>query len=208
MDSVVSYMGKYIRIILHICALLPLAMLFYDLGYENLSVNPIQDITIRTGKPALVFLVLVLSITPVRKWFGLHSLLQFRRSLGLYAFMYASLHFLVFIGLDYGFDIELLRSSVFKKPYVVLGLLAYLTLVPLAITSTHGWIRRLGKYWKMLHKLVYLAGILAVSHYIWAVKSDIRQPLMFAAVICVMLLARTRFFNRAIYLLRERFFTN
>ena len=208
MDSVVSYMGKYIRIILHICALLPLAMLFYDLGYENLSVNPIQDITIRTGKPALVFLVLVLSITPVRKWFGLHSLLQFRRILGLYAFMYASLHFLVFIGLDYGFDIELLRSSVFKKPYVVLGLLAYLTLVPLAITSTHGWIRRLGKYWKMLHKLVYLAGILAVSHYIWAVKSDIRQPLMFAAVICVMLLARTRFFNRAIYLLRERFFTN
>ena len=208
MDSVVSYMGKYIRIILHICALLPLAMLFYDLGYENLSVNPIQDITIRTGKPALVFLVLVLSITPVRKWFGLHSLLQFRRSLGLYAFMYASLHFLVFIGLDYGFDIELLRSSVFKKPYVVLGLLAYLTLVPLAITSTHGWIRRLGKYWKMLHKLVYLAGILAVSHYIWAVKSDIRQPLMFAAVICVMLLARTRFFNRAIYLLRDRFFTS
>ena len=161
MDSVVSYMGKYIRIILHICALLPLAMLFYDLGYENLSVNPIQDITIRTGKPALVFLVLVLSITPVRKWFGLHSLLQFRRILGLYAFMYASLHFLVFIGLDYGFDIELLRSSVFKKPYVVLGLLAYLTLVPLAITSTHGWIRRLGIYWKMLHKLVYLAGILA-----------------------------------------------
>ena len=208
MDSVVSYMGKYIRIILHICALLPLAMLFYDLGYENLSVNPIQDITIRTGKPALVFLVLVLSITPVRKWFGLHSLLQFRRILGLYAFMYASLHFLVFIGLDYGFDIELLRSSVFKKPYVVLGLLAYLTLVPLAITSTHGWIRRLGKYWKMLHKLVYLAGILAVSHYIWAVKSDIRQPLMFAAVICVMLLARTRFFNRAIYLLRDRFFTS
>ncbi len=208
MDSVVSYMGKYIRIILHICALLPLAMLFYDLGYENLSVNPIQDITIRTGKPALVFLVLVLSITPVRKWFGLHSLLQFRRILGLYAFMYASLHFLVFIGLDYGFDIELLRSSVFKKPYVVLGLLAYLTLVPLAITSTHGWIRRLGKYWKMLHKLVYLAGILAVSHYIWAVKSDVRQPLIFAAVICVMLLARTSSFNRAIYLLRERFFTN
>ena len=208
MDSVVSYMSKYIRILLHICALLPLAMLFYDLGYENLSVNPIQDITIRTGKPALVFLVLVLSVTPVRKWFGLHSLLQFRRILGLYAFMYASLHFLVFIGLDYGFDIELLRSSVFKKPYVVLGLLAYLTLVPLAITSTHGWIRRLGKYWKMLHKLVYLAGILAVSHYIWAVKSDVRQPLIFAAVICVMLLARTRFFNRAIYLLRERFFTS
>lgn len=208
MDSAISYMSKYIRIFLHICALLPLAMLFYDLGYENLSVNPIQDITIRTGKPALVFLVLVLSVTPVRKWFGLHSLLQFRRSLGLYAFMYASLHFLVFIGLDYGFDIELLRSSVFKKPYVVLGLLAYLTLVPLAITSTHGWIRRLGKYWKMLHKLVYLAGILAVSHYIWAVKSDVRQPLIFAAVICVMLLARTSSFNRAIYLLRERFFTN
>ena len=130
MDSVVSYMSKYIRILLHICALLPLVILFYDLGYENLSANPIQDITIRTGKPALVFLVLVLSITPVRKWFGLHSLLQFRRTLGLYAFMYASLHLLVFVGLDYGFDIELLQSSVFKKPYVILGLIAYLTLVP------------------------------------------------------------------------------
>ena len=207
MDSAISYMSKYIRILLHICALLPLVMLFYDLGYENLSANPIQDITIRTGKPALVLLVLVLSITPVRKWFGLHSLIQFRRSLGLYAFMYASLHFLVFIGLDYGFDIELLQLSVFKKPYVVLGLLAYLTLVPLAITSTHGWIRRLGKYWKILHKLVYLTGVLAVSHYIWAVKSDIRQPLIFAAVICIMLLARVRSFNRAIYLLRERIST-
>ena len=207
MDNVISYMSKYIRVLLHICALLPLVMLFYDLSYDNLSVNPIQDVTIRTGKPALVLLVLVLSITPVRKWFGLHSLIQFRRSLGLYAFMYASLHFLVFIGLDYGFDIELLQLSVFKKPYVVLGLLAYLTLVPLAITSTHGWIRRLGKYWKILHRLVYLTGILAVSHYIWAVKSDIRQPLIFAAVICIMLLARVRAFNRAIYLLRERIST-
>ena len=207
MDGVISFMSKYIRIVLHICALLPLVMLFYDLGYNNLSVNPIQDITIRTGKPALVLLVLVLSISPMRKWFGLHSLLQFRRSLGLYAFMYASLHLLVFVGLDYGFDIELLRSSVFKKPYVVLGLFAYLTLVPLAITSTHGWIRRLGKSWKMLHRLVYLTGVLAVAHYIWAVKSDIRQPLIFAAVIFVMLLARVRVFNQVIYLLRERFFT-
>ena len=207
MDSIIGFMSKYIRILLHICALLPLVMLFYDLGYDNLSVNPIQDITIRTGKPALILLVLVLSITPIRKWFGLHSLLQFRRSLGLYAFMYASLHLLVFVGLDYGFDIELLRSSVFKKPYVILGLLAYFTLVPLAVTSTHGWIRRLGKYWKMLHRLVYLTGVLAVAHYIWAVKSDIRQPLIFAAVMCIMLLARVRVFNRAIYLLREKFFT-
>ena len=108
MYGAINFMSKYIRIVLHICALLPLAMLFYDLGYENLSVNPIQDITIRTGKPALVFLVLVLSITTVRNWFGLHSLLQFRRILGLYAFMYASLHFLVFIGLDYLIQLQLL----------------------------------------------------------------------------------------------------
>ena len=87
MYGAINFMNKYIRIVLHICALLPLVMLFYDLGYNNLSVNPIQDITIRTGKPALVLLVLVLSISPMRKWFGLHSLLQFRRSLGLYAFI-------------------------------------------------------------------------------------------------------------------------
>ena len=115
MDNAIGYMNKYIRIIVHICALLPLLTLFWDLRFDNLSVNPIQDITFRTGKPALVLLVLVLSVTPVRKWFGLHSLIQFRRTLGLYGFMYASLHFLVFVGLDYGFDIELLLSSVFRK---------------------------------------------------------------------------------------------
>jgi sulfoxide reductase heme-binding subunit YedZ len=204
MDNAISYMSKYIRIIVHICALSPLFTLFWDLRSDNLSVNPIQDITFRTGKPALILLVLVLSITPLRKWFGLHSLIQFRKMLGLYAFTYASLHFLVFVGLDYGFDIELIRSSVFKKPYVVLGFLAYLTLVPLAITSTRGWIRRLGKYWKLLHRLVYLTGILAIAHYIWAVKSDIRQPLLFAVVTCVLLLARIPVFNRTVHSLRER----
>jgi len=204
MDNAISYMSKYIRIIVHICALSPLFTLFWDLRSDNLSVNPIQDITFRTGKPALILLVLVLSITPLRKWFGLHSLIQFRKMLGLYAFTYASLHFLVFVGLDYGFDIELLRSSVFKKPYVVLGFLAYLTLVPLAITSTRGWIRRLGKYWKLLHRLVYLTGILAIAHYIWAVKSDIRQPLLFAVVTCVLLFARIPIFNRTVHSLRER----
>lgn len=204
MDNAISCMSKYIRIIVHICALSPLFTLFWDLRSDNLSVNPIQDITFRTGKPALILLVLVLSITPLRKWFGLHSLIQFRKMLGLYAFTYASLHFLVFVGLDYGFDIELLRSSVFKKPYVVLGFLAYLTLVPLAITSTRGWIRRLGKYWKLLHRLVYLTGILAIAHYIWAVKSDIRQPLLFAIVTCVLLFARIPIFNRTVHSLRER----
>jgi sulfoxide reductase heme-binding subunit YedZ len=204
MDNTIGYMSKYIRIIVHICALSPLLTLFWDLLSDNLSVNPIQDITFRTGKPALILLVLVLSVTPLRKWYGLHSLIQFRKMLGLYAFTYASLHFLVFVGLDYGFDIELLRSSVFKKPYVVLGFLAYLTLVPLAITSTLGWIRRLGKYWKLLHRLVYLTGILAIAHYIWAVKSDIRQPLLFAVVTCVLLFARIPVFNRAVHSLREK----
>jgi len=204
MDNAIGYMSKYIRIIVHICALSPLLTLFWDLRSDNLSVNPIQDITFRTGKPALILLVLVLSVTPLRKWYGLHSLIQFRKMLGLYAFTYASLHFLVFVGLDYGFDIELLRSSVFKKPYVVLGFLAYLTLVPLAITSTLGWIRRLGKYWKLLHRLVYLTGILAIAHYIWAVKSDIRQPLLFAVVTCVLLFARIPVFNRTVHSLREK----
>ena len=204
MDNAISYMSKYIRITVHICALSPLFTLFWDLRSDNLSVNPIQDITFRTGKPALILLVLVLSVTPLRKWYGLHSLIQFRKMLGLYAFTYASLHFLVFVGLDYGFDIELLRSSVFKKPYVVLGFLAYLTLVPLAITSTRGWIRRLGKYWKLLHRLVYLTGILAIAHYIWAVKSDIRQPLLFAVVTCVLLFARIPIFNRTVHSLREK----
>ena len=196
--------NKMSRMIAHILVLIPLITLLWDLQFDNLTANPIQNIMSRTGLPALILLVIVLSITPLRKIFGFNGLIQYRRLTGLYAFMYASIHFMVFVGLDYGFDVNLLRYSVFKKPYVVLGLLAYLTLVPLAITSTTKWISRLGKNWKILHKLIYVTCILAVAHYIWAVKSDVRQPLLFAFIVILMLLYRLPLVNRILYLMKDR----
>ena len=195
---------KLIRYLFHVLALMPLIILLWDLQFDNLTANPIQNIMLRTGKPALVLLVAVLSITPLRKIFGLNVLIKYRRAIGLYAFLYASIHFMVFVGLDYGFDIDLLRNSVFKKPYVILGLLAYLTLVPLAITSSSKWIRILGKYWKWLHKIIYLTVILAVGHYIWAVKSDIRQPLLFALIVLLMLVLRVPLVTRVLHVVEHR----
>ena len=136
---------------------------------------------------ALVFLVLSLACTPIYTLFGFKPALKVRRALGLYAFFYASLHFLTFVGLDYQFDIGLLKEAIFEKRYALVGFAAFLILIPLAVTSTKGWMRRLGKKWKHLHKLIYLAGLLAVVHYIWLVKSDIRVPLEYALVVVLLL---------------------
>ncbi|MFQ5612750.1 MAG: sulfite oxidase heme-binding subunit YedZ [Anaerolineae bacterium] len=180
----------WLQIATHIGALLPLAILIWDYFAGNLSVNPIQDITSRTGKPALVLLVLSLAVTPVHILFGYKQVMRLRRPLGLYAFMYVALHFLVFVGLDYGFDLELLREAIFEKRFALVGFAAFLLLIPLAITSTQGWITRLGRNWKRLHRLAYLAGVLAVVHFLWLVKSDIREPAAFGAVLVLLLLAR------------------
>jgi len=155
-----------------------------------LSVNPIQDITLRTGKVALVLLVLSLACTPINSVFGYKPVLRLRRPLGLYAFMYVGLHLLIFIGLDYGLDLVLIREAILEKRYALVGLGAFLILLPLAITSTKGWMRRLGKVWKRLHRAVYVAALLAVVHFVWLVKSDIREPLLFGAVVVMLLLLR------------------
>lgn len=163
--------------IVHLGALTPLVVLILDALRDNLTVNPIQDITFRTGKTALVLLVLSLAATPINTMFGFRPALKVRRALGLYAFLYVSLHFLIFIGLDYAFDQGLIYEAILEKRYALVGFAAGLVLLPLAITSTKGWMKRLGKNWKRLHRLVYLAALLAAVHYIWLVKSDIREPL-------------------------------
>ena len=181
---------RLIRAATHIGSLSPLATLIWDISAQTLSVNPIQDITVRTGKPALILLVLTLACTPINTFFGLKEILRIRRSLGLYAFTYTCLHFLVFVGIDYGFNASLLQEAIFKKPYALVGFLAFITLIPLAMTSNRKWMQRLGKRWKSLHRLIYITGPLVVIHYIWLVKSDIRQPLAFGAAIGLLLLAR------------------
>ena len=188
----------WLQVAVHGGALAPLALLIGDYWRDQLTVNPIQAITWRTGKWALVLLILALACTPISTLFGYKGALRLRRPLGLYAFLYASLHFLTFVGLDYGFDVALLREAILEKRYALAGLAAYLSLLPLALTSTRGWQRRLGKGWKRLHRLAYLAALLAVVHFIWLVKSDIREPLRYGAVVLALLILRVPALRRAI----------
>jgi sulfoxide reductase heme-binding subunit YedZ len=176
--------------IAHLGSLVPVLWLFGDWVFGNLSVNPIQDATLRTGKSALVLLVLSLASTPLNTLLGWRWTIPLRKWFGLYAFFYASVHLYIFIGLDYGFDIALLQEALLEKRFALAGLAAYLLLIPLAITSTKGWMRRLGKSWKRLHRLVYLVGILAVVHFVWLVKSDFREPLAFGGLVLLLLLLR------------------
>lgn len=178
------------QLLVHIGSLIPLGLLVYDFLTNNLTVNPIQDLTLRTGKAALVLLVLSLAATPINTLFGFREAIKVRRALGLYAFMYAGLHLLIFIGLDYGFDPGLIREAIFEKRYALAGLATFALLLPLALTSTKGWKKRLGKNWKRLHKFAYLAGGLAVVHFVWLVKSDIREPLVYGGIVALLLVMR------------------
>jgi methionine sulfoxide reductase heme-binding subunit len=195
---------RWLQVAAHVGALIPLALLLWDYSHHHLTANPIQDITFRTGKSALVLLVLSLACTPAYVVFGFRPALRLRRPLGLYAFLYAFLHFLVFTVLDYGLDTGLLREAIFEKRYALVGFSALLLLIPLAITSTRGWMRRLGKGWTRLHRLVYVAGLLVVVHYVWLVKADRRVPLLYGAVIGVLLLVRVPVIRSAIVRFRHK----
>ncbi len=188
----------------HIGAWLPLMYLIYNWTSDNLTFNPIQALELRTGKYALVLLILSLACTPLNTVFGFRQALKVRRALGLYAFFYASIHFLIFIGLDYQFDLGLLQEAIFEKKYALVGFAAGLILLSLAITSTRGWMKRLGKSWTKLHKFVYLAGILVIIHYVWLVKSDIRVPLLYGALVLVLLIIRIPFVRRAASRIRQQ----
>ncbi len=171
-------------------ALLPLALLAWGWSQNALSADPIREATLRTGKVALLLLVLSLACSPAYHLSGLKSLLAARRSLGLYAFLYAGIHLAIFLWLDYGLDLELIREALFEKRYALAGLATFLLLVPLAITSTRGWRRRLGRHWRSLHRLSYLAAMLAVLHYLWSVKADQEQPLRYGALLLLLLALR------------------
>ncbi len=181
---------RWLRPAAHMGALLPLAVLLLQAATNDLTANPIQFLTLRTGKTALVLLVLSLTVTPATVLFGWHQIKPLRRIFGLYAFLYAALHFLIFVGLDYAFDPVLLREAIFEKRYALVGFAAFLLLIPLAVTSTRGWIKRLGRRWVQLHRLVYVAALLVVVHYVWLVKSDVRIPLAFGAVVVGLLVLR------------------
>ena len=177
------------RYLVHAAALTPLLVMLWDYWQGNYLVDLIAEVTTRTGKTALILLVLSLACTPLNTLFGLKAALKVRRALGLYGFMYVGLHFLTFIWLDYGLDWGLILSAVLEQRFVIVGFSAALLLAVLAITSTKRWMKRLGKNWKRLHRLVYLIAGLYVTHYLWLVK-DYREPLIYAGIVVFLLILR------------------
>lgn len=182
-----SPLPRWLKPLLFLLCLLPLARLGW-LGLSmGLGANPIEFITRSTGTWTLVFLLITLSVTPLRRLTGRNELIRFRRMLGLFAFFYACLHFTTYIWLDQFFDLQAIVKDVFKRPFITLGFASFLLLIPLALTSTHAMQRRLKRRWQQLHRLVYLIAIGGVVHYWWLVKKDITQPLIYALLLAVLL---------------------
>lgn len=173
---------------LFLASLIPFFRLAWHTYTDQLGANPIEFITRSLGTWTLVFLLITLSITPLRNITGWSWLLKLRRMAGLFAFFYALLHFITYIWLDQFFDLGVIYKDVIKRPFITIGFAAFVLLIPLAATSTNAMIKRLGaKRWQLLHKLVYLIAIFAVLHYWWLVKKDLTQPLIYAAVLSVLL---------------------
>jgi len=186
-----------LQIIMHIYAWSALIHLLVDYFLGNLSVNPIQDLEQRTGRAAITLLVLSLMCTPLNTLFGWKELLKRRRALGLYSFMYATIHVLIFLDLDYGLAWSLIIQSIFEKPYIIFGTITFLLLIPLAATSFDSWKRRLKKNWKRLHQTVYLIAPIAILHFalskkgdIFQLQGDIVRPLIYGLIVLILLILR------------------
>jgi len=200
-----------LQITVHLGGWIPLALIVYDYFSRHLTANPIQAIEQRTGIQALTFLLLSLACTPLSSISGWRELIQRRKALGNYGFMYAAIHLLTFLGLDYGFNFMSILRDVGTKWYIIIGLLAFLALLPLALTSFKYWMKRLGKNWKRLHKLVYIISPLVVLHFLLSVKGDIfrlqgniGQPLLYGAIALLLLILRISIIKKTLIGLRTR----
>ena len=193
-----------IKPLVFVAALAPVLWLLFRTLTDRLSANPIEDVTLTTGIWALRFLLISLAITPIRRLTGWHRVIQYRRMLGLFAFFYATLHLLTYLVLDQGLAFAYILPDIVKRPYITAGMVAFLSMVPLAITSTKGWIRRLGRRWQMLHRLVYVSSMAACLHFVWKVKVAIGEPVYYAAILGTLLLFRILWRVRAQYLSARR----
>lgn len=189
--------SRWMKVAVFLACLAPFAVLawrFYaaTVRFEpTLGPNPLETLTHFTGDWTIRFICATLAITPLRKLLGLPDLIRYRRMIGLYAFFYGCLHFTVYLYFDKLFDLHEIVKDVAKRPFITAGFASFVLMAPLALTSTAGWIRRLGgKRWQMLHRLVYLSGIAAVVHYYWLVKSDVRLPVLYGAIVGALLLYR------------------
>jgi len=183
--------SKWTKVVVFLLCLIPIGRLVWRGFRSGLGANPVENIQLTTGDWTLRFLVFTLCITPFRKLLNLPDLIRFRRMLGLFAFSYLCVHFLTYLVLDQSLDLSAIWKDVAKRPFITLGFLGFLLLLPLAITSTAGWIRRLGgRRWQMLHRGIYVAAVCGVIHYYWKVKSDVRMPLFYGALVGILLLWR------------------
>jgi sulfoxide reductase heme-binding subunit YedZ len=179
---------RFAKLLVLVNSAVPAVLLGWDAWHHQLGANPVNFAILITGMSALVFLMLTMLVTPLRKISGLNWIISFRRMLGLYAFFYASLHFLIFFFLDRQGSVSSTLSEMVKRKYLIVGATGLLVMVPLAVTSTNAMIKRLGgKRWRALHRLAYVAAIAGVIHYYMQVKADVRQPLAFAAVLTILL---------------------
>ena len=179
---------RFLKIVVFVNALVPLVLLFWDLFFKRVGPNPLQFVTTTTGMLTLIFLSLTVAITPLRKIFGINSLIKIRRMLGLFAFFYGALHLLTYIWFDRQFNFISVGQDVVRRPFILFGMLAFLLMVPLAITSTNKMVKRLGgKRWATLHRLVYVSALAGVVHFWMLVKSDTRLPLTFAFIVLFLL---------------------
>ncbi|HEY5902726.1 MAG TPA: protein-methionine-sulfoxide reductase heme-binding subunit MsrQ [Anaerolineales bacterium] len=194
-----------LQIIVHLGAWFPLAHLLVDLINDNLTANPIQAMEQRMGLAAITLLMLSLACTPMSSLFGWREPIKRRRALGLYAFMYATIHVIIFMDLDYGLAWSLIIETIFQKPYIILGVAAFLMLIPLAMTSFDIWKQRMGQNWKRLHRLIYFIAPMALLHFAWGKKGtfflllgDIKRPLIYSLVFIVLMLLRLPLVKRTI----------
>jgi len=175
-----------------LACLIPFGLLLKGAIEGDLGANPLERVTDVTGQWGLRFLLLTLALTPLRRLTGWTRLLRFRRMLGLFVFFYITLHFLTWVWLDQELSWGNILADIVKRPYVTVGFSAWLLLLPLAATSTRGMMRRLGRNWQRLHRAIYVIGVLGVLHYIWLVKADLLEPLIYASLLVLLLLVRWR----------------
>lgn len=199
---------NWLRVVVHIGVWGPLVWLIWRWMHHQLGVDPVTTLNNVTGRTAMILLLLCLAVSPLCIVFNFRQGLKVRRALGLYAFMYAALHFVNFIALDYAFDLQyILQDGIPKKPYILVGLTALIVLAALALTSTRGWMRRLKKNWTRLHWLIYPAGILVIVHFLWQAKAaEVYEPYAYASVLALLLLVRVPPIRHSIITWRTRIF--
>jgi len=184
----VILVNKWTKAAVFLMCLAPAGRLLWKSFHQGLGANPIEFVTHATGDWALIFVVLTLSITPARRLLGLPQLIRYRRMLGLFAFFYGCLHFSTYLVLDKFFDFPEILRDVGKRRFITIGFTGFVLMIPLAITSTAGWIRRLGgRRWQMLHRLVYATAVAGVIHYYWLVKSDVHKPVRYGIIVLLLL---------------------